>query len=469
MILIYFLPVAVIGIGALLCLIPKVRFEEDISIVTSFATLAGSILIAFMPDVHSFGLYIDGFSKLMLIMVSAVYVITVIFSIGYLEHIENKLFQTSLYFFLLNIFVLTMLFTVIVDNIGLLWVGVEATTVTSALLIATDNNELAVEATWRYIIIVSAGLTISLIATIFIFGGYNTLSLYAMLTTPQASSGIINSARIISIGALLGIVGYGTKAGIFPMHTWLPDAHGRAPAPISAMFSAVLLPVALYAVARFIQIVPFEGVKTFAVILGSLSVIVASLMTFSQKYYKRMFAYSSIENMGVALIGIALGGNAFIGSVIIILTHAFAKSAAFFLTGNVLAGYHTTVIKEVKGVSKKMPLTGYSLFFAALAVTGAPPFGTFFGELLIMAQMISAYGVWFTIMIGSFLVVAFIGVNYRVVRMVFSEPDVSTGSLGEGARVNDSAGIPIVGLILALSITFLTPVIYAFLRGVVVR
>ncbi len=456
MIWIYYLPVALSGIGGLLCLVRRTRLEEDISIIASFATLASSILIAFLPDVSSYGLYVDGFSKLMQIMISAVYVLTVLFSIKYLEHIENKLFQTNLYFLLLNLFVVSMFFTVMVDNVGLLWVGVEATTVTSALLIATDNNELAVEATWRYIVIVSTGLTISLLATIFIYGGFHTLSLNALLHAPQAT-------KIVSVGALLGIIGYGTKGGIFPMHTWLPDAHGRAPAPISAMFSAILLPVALYTIVRFIQIVPLESVRNFAVVLGTLSIIVASLVTFSQRYYKRMFAYSSIENMGVALIGIALGGNAFIGSVIIILTHAFAKSAAFFLTGNVLAGYGTSAIEDVKGVSKTMPLTGYSLFFASLAVTGAPPFGTFFGELLIMTRMMQVYGIWFTILIASFLVVAFIGLNYRVIRMVFSEPD------HERKPMDDDAAVPIIGLVLALSMVFLTPVIYYFLKGVVVR
>ena len=456
MILIYYLPVALSGIGGLLCLIPKTRLEEDISIVASFATLAASILIAFLPDATSFGLYVDGFSKLMQLMISGVYVLTVIFSIYYLEHIKNKLFQTNLYFLLLNLFVVSMFFTVMVDNVGLLWVGVEATTVTSALLIATDNNELAVEATWRYIVIVSTGLTISLLATIFIYGGFHTLSLKALLEAPQYT-------KIVSVGALLGIIGYGTKGGIFPMHTWLPDAHGRAPAPVSAMFSAVLLPVALYTIVRFIQIVPLQSVKTFAVTLGSLSVIVASLATFSQRYYKRMFAYSSVENMGVALIGIGLGGNAFIGSVIIILTHAFAKSAAFFLTGNVLAGYGTPAIREVKGLSRRMPLTGYFLFFAALAVTGAPPFGTFFGELLIMSGIISVYGIWLAVVIGAFLVIAFIGVNSRVVRMVFSEPD------SEEKAESDTATIPIIGLVIALSITFLSPVIYEFLKGVVVK
>lgn len=456
MIWIYFLPPALSAIGALLCLIPAKRLEEDISILVSFMTLASSIFIAFLPDMRSFGLYVDGFSKLMQIMISSVYVLTVIFSVNYLEHIENKLFQTNLYFLLLNLFVVSMFFTVMLDNVGLIWVGVEATTVTSALLIATDNNQAAVEATWRYIVIVSTGLTISLLATIFIYGGFRTLSLNDLLHESQAT-------KIVSVGTLLGVIGYGTKAGIFPMHTWLPDAHGRAPAPVSAMFSSVLLPVALYTIARLIQIVPLDSVKNFSVALGALSTMVASLMTFSQREYKRMFAYSSIENMGVALIGISLGGNAFIGAVLIILTHALAKSAAFFLTGNVLRSYGTPLIRKVSGISKRMPLTGYSLFFASLAVTGAPPFGTFFGEILIMAQIIKVYGIWLAILIGASLMIAFIGINSLVVQMVFSEP------AGEEKQFEDSAMVPIVGLGLAFSVFFLTPLVYYFLREVTVR
>ena len=447
---IYILPVLITGGASLLCILPFLKFEEDISVAASILALASSIYVATLPDHVNAFMHVDGLSKIFLIMISAIYVGVVIFSIDYIAHIENKLFQMNFYFFLLNLFVLTMLFTVIVDNIGMMWVGVEATTVTSALLIATENDEIAIEATWRYIIIVSAGLVVSLIATIFIYAGTGSLSL-STLSTPHTFS------KIVAVGAILGVVGYGTKAGIFPMHTWLPDAHGRAPAPISAIFSAVLLPVALYSVTQIIHAVPILSVRNFAFWLGFLSVAVASLMTFSQRQYKRLFAYSSIENMGVALVGISVGGYGFVGAIVLIVAHAFAKSATFLLSGNVLSGYNSPFISDVKGVYKKMPSTGYLFSVGALAVTGAPPFSTFLGELMILTQVLQSFGIVFTLLLSAFIVIAFLGVNYRVARMVFSDP------AGDEQLKNGPITVAVINLALALLTTFAVPIIYKML------
>ncbi len=453
---IYILPVLFSGVAGILCILPSLKFEEDISVAGSVLALASSIYVATLPDHVDAFMHVDGLSKVFLIMISAIYVGVTIFSVNYLEHIENKLFQTNFYFFLLNLFVLTMLFTVIVDNIGLMWVGVEATTLTSALLIATENEEAAIEATWRYIIIVSAGLVVSLIATIFIYAGTGTLSLSKLLTAHPAS-------QIVAVGAMLAVVGYGTKAGIFPMHTWLPDAHGRAPAPVSAIFSAVLLPVALFSIVRIIGAAPILGVQDFAFWLGFLSVAVASLMTFSQRQYKRLFAYSSIENMGIALIGISVGGYGFVGAIVIIVAHAFAKSATFLLSGNVLAVYKTPFISEVKGVYKKIPLTGYLFSIGALAVTGAPPFGSFLGELLILTQVLKSFGIVWTVVLSTFIVIAFLGVNYRVARMVFSEGPSESESYGDATPVKSPVAVAAINLALALLTTFALPVIYRML------
>lgn len=452
---IYLLPILFSALGSLLCILPFLKFEEDISVVVSFGALFSSIYILFLPNLTTDFFYIDGLSKIFLVMTSAVYVAAVIFSIYYIEHIQNKLFQSHFYFFLLNTFVLTMLFTVILNNLGLVWVAVEATTVTSALLISTENDEATIEATWRYVIIVSAGLIISLIAVIFIYSSFKTLSFAELL---KLYPGLPSSMeRITYFGGVLGIIGFGTKAGIFPMHTWLPDAHGKAPSPISAVFSAVLLPVALFAIERILQAIPNDGVKVFAFTLGLLSIALAAFMSFNQVYYKRMFAYSSIDNMGIALIGLSLGGYAFVGSVLIIIAHAFAKSATFFLTGNVLINYESWKIDEVKGISKILPATGYSLFFGSLAVTGTPPFGTFLGELLILISIFHTYGVMITLLTGLFLAMAFIGINYQTLRMVFSEPN------REKRKENYIIVVPIINLLLALAVTFASPFIYNIL------
>ncbi|MHB9011323.1 MAG: proton-conducting transporter transmembrane domain-containing protein [Ignavibacteriaceae bacterium] len=447
---IYLLPVLFSAIGSLLCILPFLKFEEDISVIVAIGALATSIYILFLPNYTTDFFYIDGLSKIFLVMTSAIYLAAVIFSIYYIDHIQNKLFQSHFYFFLLNTFVLTMLFTVILNNLGLIWVAVEATTVTSALLISTENDESTIEATWRYVIIVSVGLIISLIAVIFIYSSFKTLSFADILKQRSYE-------RITYFGAVLGIIGFGTKAGIFPMHTWLPDAHGKAPSPISAIFSAVLLPVALFAIERILQAVPDNGVKVFAFTLGLLSIALAAFMSFNQVYYKRMFAYSSIDNMGIALIGLSLGGYAFVGSILIILAHAFAKSATFFLTGNVLINYESWKIDDVKGISKTLPATGYSLFFGSLAVTGTPPFGTFLGELLILISIFNTYGVMITLLTGLFLAMAFIGINYQTLRMVFSEPNI------EKRKENYIVIIPIINLLLALAVTFASPLIYNIL------
>jgi len=458
---IYLLPVLFSAAGSLLCILPFLKFEEDISVVVSIGALASSIYILFLPNYSTDFFYIDGLSKIFLVMTSAIYLAAVLFSIYYIDHIQNKLFQSHFYFFLLNTFVLTMLFTVILNNFGLVWVAVEATTVTSALLISTENDEATIEATWRYVIIVSAGLIISLIAVIFIYSSFKTLSFAELLkinsNLNNGSPVVLANAKIAYFGAVLGIIGFGTKAGIFPMHTWLPDAHGKAPSPISAVFSAVLLPVALFAIERIIQAVPDNGVKVFAFTLGLLSIALAAFMSFNQVYYKRMFAYSSIDNMGIALIGLSLGGYAFVGSILIILAHAFAKSATFFLTGNVLINYESWKIDGVKGVSKALPATGYSLFFGSLAVTGTPPFGTFLGELIILISIYNTYGVILTLLTGLFLAMAFIGINYQTLRMVFSEPNI------EKRKENFIVVIPIINLLFALAVTFASPLIYNIL------
>ncbi len=452
---IYLLPIFFSGLGSLLCILPFLKFEEDISVIVAFGALFSSIYILYLPNFTTDFFYIDGLSKIFLVMTSTVYVAAVIFSIYYIEHIQNKLFQSHFYFFLLNTFVLTMLFTVILNNLGVVWVAVEATTVTSALLISTENDEATIEATWRYVIIVSAGLIISLIAIIFIYSSFQTLSFADLLKLyPKLSPSL---ERITYFGGVLGIIGFGTKAGIFPMHTWLPDAHGKAPSPISAVFSAVLLPVALFAIERILQAIPNDGVKVFAFTLGLLSIALAAFMSFNQVYYKRMFAYSSIDNMGIALIGLSLGGYAFVGSVLIILAHAFAKSATFFLTGNVLINYESWKIDDVKGISKTLPATGYSLFFGSLAVTGTPPFGTFLGELLILIAIFNTYGIVITLLTGFLLAAAFIGINFQTLRMVFSEPIL------EKRKENLIVIVPIISLLLALSVTFASPFIYNIL------
>ncbi len=451
--IIYLLPIFFSLFGAVLCVLPVKYVDRVVSVIASVLSLAVAIYLLFQPVYIDHYLYIDGLSKLLILTIALVYLSTVLYSLTYLKHIENLLFQHRLYYILLNIFVATMFFSVSMDNLGLIWVGIEATTVSSALLIATENNQVTIESAWRYVIIVSTGLVISLIAVTFIYGSAGTLSLHALLQHHPDN-------RVFLIGIMLGIVGFGTKAGIFPMHTWLPDVHGKAPAPVSAIFSAVLLPVALYAIARLIQIFPSETIRLFAFVLGILTVAVAALMMTVQTNYKRMFAYSSMENMGMILIGISLGGYGLLGAVIIIISHGLAKSSVFFLTGDVLSISHTTDMRKVNGLIQRLPRAASALFVAAMAVTGAPPFAIFVGELFIFAALIAQYGWLLALVVILFLAIAFISVNFKTGKMIFTGRENL-----KRERSRTETWVAIVNLALSFLVILLIPYFETLLKN----
>ena len=440
---IYYLPLILTAIAGIISLLPQKGIAKFISAVTSLSVLAASVIIFKEPDFLTQAFYIDGFSKVFIFTIAAIYAATVIFSISYVKYIETPLFHINQYFAWMNFFALSMFFSVETNNLGLLWVAIEATTVTSALLIAIEGKKESIEATWRYILIVSCGLILSLLGTILIYGDLHTLSISAILHSSHAG-------KLALLGILLSIVGYGTKAGIFPMHTWLPDVHGKAPSPVSAIFSGVLLPVALFGILRVSNIYDSNIVRNFMFLLGFISVIIASLLMTVQKFYKRLFAYSSMENMGMILIGIALGGKAVYGALIIVLSHAFAKSAVFFLSGNILIRYKDTKIPAVKGLLKKMPFTAYCLFFAVLSATGAPPFATFIGEILIFYKIVSIYGWIIAILLGMFIATAFISANYYTGKMIFSEKEKDIKE--RKSLVNY---IPLINVVMSFLIIFL--------------
>ncbi len=454
----YILPIIFSLIGSVLCLVKSTYFEETVSVISSTLSLAASIYIMFLPNISGNFFYIDGLSKIMLFLVASIYTSTTIFSITYIKYIRNPLFEKNFYYFLMNMFAFTMFFTVSVNDLGLVWVGIEATTVTSALLVATENNERSIEATWRYIIVVSSGLIISLLSNVFIYSSAHTLMISKLLSMTSVQFG-----KTMALGTMMAVIGYGTKAGIFPMHTWLPDVHGTAPAPVSAIFSAVLLPVSLYAVARVLNITSLSSVHQLALVLGFLTVIIASILMPVQKHYKRLFAYSTMENMGMALIGLSLNRYAFIGAVILLVSHAFAKSSAFYLTGNILARYKSHSIKDVNGLAKKMPFTGYTLVFSALAITGTPPFGTFIGEIIILYVLFTTLPwIWPLLLVG-FLTVSFISINYKVGKMTFDKVE---GEFIERKHVGRI--IPMINTSLSLLVIFAIPKINELLsKGVI--
>jgi hydrogenase-4 component F len=217
----------------------------------------------------------------------------------------------------------------------------------------------------------------------------------------------------------------------------------------------------MYGILRVLQGILISEVRVYLLIFGLLTVASAALLLGRQEDYKRMFAYSTAENMGMIMIGLSAGAVGVIGAIVVLVAHAFGKSSAFFLTGNLLARYGSTHMHDIRGVARRMPRTGYTLFFASLAVTGAPPFGVFVGELLILSAVVRSFGIAIALVISVFIVIAFITVNRRTTAMVFSH---SEGDQMERGRVGTL--VPILTLSLSVLTVGLVPMLPRLLSGV---
>jgi len=313
------------------------KLLKALSLASSSLELIISSLLYFEIPVKGI-FFIDNITIYFLLIVSSIYLLSVVYSLKYIEAEETRgIVSEKLYYVLLNFFVASMIFSTIINDYGLMWVGVELTTVASALLITTEYSEISLEAAWRYIIIVSAGVTIALFSIILIYYEYHTLTVTSILSSQPKDS------LIIKLAVALALIGFGTKVGVFPMYTWLPDAHSESPSPISALFSASLLPVAMYVLYRVYEIYPLTDLF---VALPTLSIITASIILFKQWHIKRMFAYSTIENMNLALIGLATGQV--FGAVILLLAHAFGKAAAFYSSGVIIKTFNEKKIGRNK-------------------------------------------------------------------------------------------------------------------------
>lgn len=389
--------------------------------------------------------YVTDITWIFVLMVTSIYLLSAIFSYDYLKE-RTVSIDLNHFYALMNLFVASMLFSLLINNYGLMWAGIEATTITSALLIMTEKTPISVESTWRYIIIVSVGLVFAFVSVILIYYHFQTLTVSQILSIPDRSS------ELLAVAVAMALVGIGTKIGIFPMHTWLPDAHSEAPAPVSALFSGVLLPTALYVLYMIYQIYPLN---TLFILFALATIISASIFMTYQKSYKRMFAYSSMENMGIALLGLSIGGYGIVGALAVLLAHSFGKAGAFYSSGNILHSTGEKEIPKITGLFHSMKNTSPALLLSSLAVTGTPPFGTFVGEFLIFVQMLKIHLYWEFAIVIFFLMVAFISINYNISKMVF----------GKGSANKETRGIlaivPLASALISLLIGIILIVVIA--------
>lgn len=338
--------------------------------------------------------FIDALGAFFIFVISVVVFAASLYSVGYIRKDVEKGTITpqkaGIYGVLFNLFAFSMFLVPAVNNVGILWVAIEMTTLISAFLVGFYNTKESVEAAWKYIIICSVGIIFALLGTILfsyalsLAGGPKTLDWTAM----AAAAGKMDK-NILKIAFIFILVGYGTKAGLAPMHTWLPDAHSQAVAPISALLSGVLLKTALYAILRFgiivIQAVGFAYFGHLLLLFGLVSLLISCGFILVQKDLKRLLAYSSIEHIGIIAVGFGLGTPlAVAGALLHVFNHAVTKSFMFFGAGDIVCAYRTHTIKGIRGVIEEMPFTGIMMLLGVFALTGLPPFSIFASELLII-------------------------------------------------------------------------------------
>lgn len=299
--------------------------------------------------------------------------------------------QARGYDILFNVFAATMLVVPLLDNLGHMWVAVELTTLASAFLVGFYNTKASVEAAWKYVIICSVGITLALLGTVLVY--YAVAAQTAVKTLDWSvimsrASGL--NPRLMSVAFLFILVGYGTKAGLAPMHTWLPDAHSQALTPVSALLSGVLLKTSLYAIIRFAMItnkaMGADFTSRLFIFFGLFSVAVAGIFLLAQKDFKRLLAYSSIEHVGIIVFALGVGTPlAVFGSMFHALNHAVTKSLVFFAAGNAVKKYKTHHLHMIHGLVQALPFTAAAALVGLLSLVGMPPFGIFMSKLMILS------------------------------------------------------------------------------------
>ncbi len=385
--------------AALACLRAPARTAHAVTAVAGVACLG--LVIALVPaaahrDITYLGfLRVDALSAVFLLATGFLYAAVAVYSVGYLaagrDHQRPGRFSHR-FWVGLNLFAWAMLAAPMMSNLALLWVAVEVTTVISALLVAIEDTDGAAEAAWKYVLLGSAGLGLALLATIFAYyaGAHVLGQSYNLGFTELLQAARRLPPAAVHLAFVLAVLGYGTKMGLVPVHTWLPDAHSEAPTPVSALLSGSLLAVSFYAILRFYQVTEAALGPAFPrnvlLVFGVASLLLAMLYLFGQRDIKRLLAYSSVEHMGILAIGVSFGVPAALAGVLLhVLAHAAAKGNAFMGAGVLVAKLGTKRIAAIRGGLDLLPWSGPLFLIAIFALGAMPPFGLFRSEFEIVA------------------------------------------------------------------------------------
>ncbi|HNU81894.1 MAG TPA: proton-conducting transporter membrane subunit [Thermoanaerobaculia bacterium] len=359
-------------------------------------------------------LRLDAPGRLLLLLVSVLFLVCAVYAVGYLEQRperENRRF-TACMLAVLG----AMSLVAYAQHLGLLWVGIEATTLASAPLVYFNRSARSIEATWKYLLISSVGIALALLGSFFV--GYAALlgGGEASLLFPDllARAGELSRPWLRTGFALL-LVGYGTKMGLAPMHTWKPDAYGEAPGVVGAVLAGGLTSCAFLALLRFTQLTAAAGEGIYAnrllIAIGLLSMAVAGALLLGQRDLKRMLAYSSVEQMGILALAAGLGAAATFAALLHLVLNAFGKAGLFLAAGNLHRAFGGKTTGEIRGALRRLPYSGTVFLFGLFAITGSPPFGLFVSKLLIVQVALAAGRGWLAALFVALLLLVFAGMG----------------------------------------------------------
>ena len=454
------LALAVILVPALsagvLALIASYRIGARLNVAAAFANFVIACSLFHWRPPTGLLIHVDDFNVYLVALTSFVGFTTSAFSASYIGHeIESgRLSAPYLRFYhaMYQLLLASMALALMANNIGLMWVAIEAATITTVLMVGIYRTHEAIEAAWKYFILGSVGLALALFGTILVYftalpvlgEGYRSMAWTELI----ASAAALDPA-VLNLAFIFLLLGYGTKAGLVPVHAWLPDAHAEGPTPISAVLSGLMLNVAIYAVLRFKMLLAANGQTIppgpFMIAMGLGSLFLGALMLLRRRDIKRMFAYSSIEHMGIIAFAFGMGGPlANFAGLLHMTLHSLAKSGIFFAVGHAAQIKGTLRISDIRGLTTSHPLLGWSLVIGVLAIAGAPPFGIFMSEFLVVTTTFSRAPI-LAILLVIGLLIGFSTMMYRLSGLAFGAP---SGPMGP----SQASYLPLIAHILLVAI-----------------
>jgi hydrogenase-4 component F len=464
--LLWLTPLVPLLLGACMLLVRDHRLLSALDVGGSAAVLALALAIARQVrqrgPVTALGTFrADDVAVVFLLLVGLLAVAVSVATVGWMRQElargEMRPERLRYYYALVHGFVATMLFTVLADNLGVLWIAMEGTTITSALLVGFHGDKHGLEAAWKYIIVTTIGISFGLFGTVLVYGAaahaqggvfagaMNWSSIAAI--APRLDPGIIR------IGFIFVVVGYGTKAGLAPVHMWLPDAHSQAPTPVSALLSGALIKCALFGIIRFHTIALGACGPDFSrgllLAFGLVSVVVATPFILAQHDLKRLLGYHSVEHVGIIALGLGFGGRVgTYGALLHVVNHGVTKALVFLIAGDAIGRYGTRDMRIMKGFLGIAPLAGTLLLMGAFSLAGTPPFSIFVSELIVIRAGLAAGNHAAVAVLLVMVVIIFAGLIHHVGQMAF-------GVAGASADRRPEARSPLLGMLALAAVMLL--------------